>query len=212
MLSYLNLFNYSKLIRLGKNNDGGYIIGDIKKYDLFISGGISNDISFENDFIKKYGIKCIAFDESIDKLPEINNKIKFIKKHITTYDNLNKYCNISKYKNIFMKMDIEGAEYLFLESFKTKDLLRIKQLVIEFHDNTKTKILDKLAKTHYLIHIHGNNYRNHIGILPEVFECTYIRKDNHKLKKSKSINHELDMPNNPDVPEILLDYKPFIDI
>ena len=49
---------YSK-IRLGKDYDGGYIIADIPdiKYQLILAGGINNDISFEQDFLKKYDIK-----------------------------------------------------------------------------------------------------------------------------------------------------------
>jgi hypothetical protein len=41
--------------RLGKNGDGGYIINDIPhmKYSCLISGGISNDISFEEDFLQR---------------------------------------------------------------------------------------------------------------------------------------------------------------
>jgi len=34
--------------RIGKHNDGGYVIINLPgEYDLFISGGIANDISFE---------------------------------------------------------------------------------------------------------------------------------------------------------------------
>ena len=39
--------------RVGRNNDGGYVITLLPEtYDLFISGGISNDISFENHLLQ----------------------------------------------------------------------------------------------------------------------------------------------------------------
>ncbi len=40
--------------RLGKDYDGGYIIAEIPniKYTTLLPGGIENDISFEEDFIK----------------------------------------------------------------------------------------------------------------------------------------------------------------
>ena len=40
------------LIRLGKNNDGGYLVSekDIKHTKNLISLGVSFDISFEKDF------------------------------------------------------------------------------------------------------------------------------------------------------------------
>lgn len=58
-------------IRIGKNNDGGYVICDIdQNYDLFIAGGIADDISFELDLLKLYPkLICHAFDGSIDQLP-----------------------------------------------------------------------------------------------------------------------------------------------
>ena len=61
---------YPKL-RIGKNNDGGYIIVNIPdiKYDIIISGGISDDITFETDFVNKYGVECVAFDGTIQRLP-----------------------------------------------------------------------------------------------------------------------------------------------
>jgi hypothetical protein len=69
--------------RLGRDYDGGYIIADIPdiKYSILLAGGIETDISFEEDFIKKYpNVKCFAFDGTIDKLPTDNSNIIFIKK------------------------------------------------------------------------------------------------------------------------------------
>jgi len=108
-----------KKIRLGKNNDGGYIIADIENYDIFLSCGVKDDISFEEEFINKYKQKCIAFDHSIDYLPVKNNNILFYKKQISDInsdfeENLHNYVN--SFNNIFLKMDIEGDEYLWLNT------------------------------------------------------------------------------------------------
>ena len=44
---------YNK-VRIGKDNDGGYVICNLPDYyELFISGCINNDISFEIDFLQK---------------------------------------------------------------------------------------------------------------------------------------------------------------
>ena len=68
--------------RIGKQNDGGYVISNLPDtYDLFLSGGIANDNTFENDFLLEYpNIPCYAFDGTISELPQSNNKIVFIKK------------------------------------------------------------------------------------------------------------------------------------
>jgi hypothetical protein len=52
--NYLQVYEpYQKKLRLGRNTDGGYVICDLgDDYDVFISGGINKDISFETDFPK----------------------------------------------------------------------------------------------------------------------------------------------------------------
>lgn len=55
--------NFS-LIRLGRDNDGGYLIGfnTIKNAKSLISFGILDDCSFENDFKKKNPVEIFCFD------------------------------------------------------------------------------------------------------------------------------------------------------
>ena len=61
-------FQY-QLIRLGKKNDGGYLVGEecVKKADVLISFGIKNDWSFEKHFQKinnKAKVKC--YDDQLN--------------------------------------------------------------------------------------------------------------------------------------------------
>jgi len=53
-----------ELIRLGKNNDGGYLVckNSIEVSDYLISFGISDDFSFEEDFKDKKNIPIFAYD------------------------------------------------------------------------------------------------------------------------------------------------------
>ena len=51
-LDFLEVYSsypYNKT-RIGKDNDGGYIICDDLSYDLLLSCGIEKDISFEEKF------------------------------------------------------------------------------------------------------------------------------------------------------------------
>jgi NADPH-dependent 7-cyano-7-deazaguanine reductase QueF-like protein len=208
-------------VRLGRNNDGGYIIADLpdNSYDIIISGGIANDISFEIDIQNKYKLKCIAFDGSIDKLPQPMIDIEHIKLNITdinssTTTNLRTYFNT--FNNIFMKLDIEGSEELLFKTLSEVDLSRVKQLVIEIHKNT-SYIPAQLIKTHYLIHVHGNNYGG-VGLvngvpIPNVFELTYLRKDCFrdipKFNTQLIPIEGLDQPNGPNRPETILHCKPY---
>ncbi len=57
------------LIRLGKNNDGGYLVSEnsIKNSNKLISMGIKNDWSFERDFCKKNkNIKIYLYDNTLN--------------------------------------------------------------------------------------------------------------------------------------------------
>lgn len=213
--------------RIGRNRDGGYVIAwdDQLKYDLFISGGISNDISFEEDFINKYGKDCefLAYDGSIQKLPKKNPKIKFFQKMITpTSDSKNTHLKdiIQNASNIFLKMDIEGGEISWFNSLNDEEIKKFQQITIEFHWNVDFKVLERINQTHVLIHFHVNNYSgvktiDYQGIkqkLPSVFECTYLRKDHFQMMErcNDPIPHpQLDFPNNPKKPDIILCQEPY---
>jgi hypothetical protein len=57
------------MVRLGKNNDGGYLVGtkSLAESKTLITFGIKNDWSFESDFIKaNNNIKVICFDNQLD--------------------------------------------------------------------------------------------------------------------------------------------------
>jgi len=235
-LDYLIVYKSDKeKIRIGSNMDGGYIIVDNLDYDCIISCGIANDINFEKVFCLKYpDIKCIAYDGTIDILPEENKNIDFVKKNIS-YFNSNTTTNLfdifNKYDNIFLKMDIETYEYRWLQVLSLEQLNKIKQLVIEFHFpftepgfthldaplpiDQKLDVLNKLSKTHTLVHLHPNNccsttiYNN--VVVPNVFECTYIRKDIQKagIMNSELIPTILDRPNIPGQ-DINLTSYPFV--
>lgn len=217
---------YNK-IRLGKDYDGGYIIADIPNinYKLFLSGGLGEDISFEEDFIKKYpNIKCIAYDGTIDGLPNKNNNIQFIKKNIideNNEQNTNLHDIIYDNESIFLKMDIECGEVPWLKSLSDEQINKFDQIVIEFHNIPSDKDIDifhKINKNHYLIHFHGNNhdvcdYDSNNVLVPKTFECTYLHKKFFEIipeLNTDIIPNKIDMRNWDIRDEIYIDYPPFV--
>ena len=211
IVNILTVYECKDKIRVGKKKDGGYVIKDNEKYDFFLSGGVGGDISFEEDFIKRYSIDCTIFDgedSTAEAICKKNNQITFIKKNITHENtamttNLREYMN--NYNNIFVKLDIEGSEFNLFSILHLDDFMRIKQLVCEIHfPNTidHWNVLKKITQTHYLIHYHANN-NNHLmysidhKTIPAVFECTFLRKDcllNPKLN-SETLPTTLDHKN-----------------
>lgn len=156
-------FDTSKKIRLGVQNDGGYVIADIHgdegvgAYDCYISAGVSNEESFTRDFLARYSgpcsldeTNCFAFDGTIQAYPtQYTDKITFFKKNIGggaedtegaegVVSETNLLFLLNKYSRVFLKMDIEGGEYPWLMRMTADDLRKIRQIVIEFHGITGT--------------------------------------------------------------------------
>jgi hypothetical protein len=231
--SYLQVYNYPNKIRLGNNFDGGYVIANIGDYDFYISAGIGGDESFSSQIFNKFNIQNgVGFQFDIQKLPDnYPRKMTFIKKNISyisdnNLDNLQSYMN--QYNNIFLKMDIEGDEFPWLNSVTTDNLNKIKQFVCEFHainDDTwnnsfslKLSCFKKLAETHYLVHAHGNNYAPTQNIngyqYPYVIELTYIRKKDLKFELYPNSFplplDNLDYPNNNHVHDLNMNFPPFV--
>ena len=224
------------LVRVGPKEDGGYVIVDGFDYDHFLSCGIAGDIRFEESLLEKYPyLKCDAFDGTISSIPGNNKNINWINKNIG-YINSSKITNLKPYlknnKNIFLKMDIEGSEFNWIDSMSLDELNCFSQIVMEIHwpfDKYRCDMLKKINKTHYVVHIHGNNYcdrdiPNHLPSgrtydgtqlinhkhyptinLPEVFEITYVRRKNfvnELADVTKIYPIELDSPNNPNAKEV----------
>ena len=232
-INYLKIYNFDNKKRLGINEDGGYIIAILNgSYDFYISAGVSTEESFTRDFIELYNMNksnCAAFDGTINNYPtEYTDKIIFYKRNISAFKS-NKTSNLSyftdNYNDIFLKMDIEGSEYEWLNSLNENQLNKFKQIVIEFHGinddswNTslsdKIKCFEKISNTHYPFHIHGNNYGPLTEKIPDTVEITYIRKDqinndNLQLNKIPLPINELDFPNNPDKEDYDLNFPPFV--
>jgi hypothetical protein len=227
-------------IRFGnKIADGGYVISEIdSKYDAFFSCGISNDITFELDFLKKYPINCFAYDGTVQGLPDrSNSSIKFYKTNISpdnTKSTTNLHKEIEPFNDIFLKMDIETFEFRWFRSLKEEHLKKFKQMVIEFHfpftqtgfthldveilTEDKMSVFKTISRTHKLIHFHPNNccgttIYNGI-VVPNVFECTYIRRDvdDSTELNTESIPSSLDVKNVRNNPEIYLNHRPFVNV
>lgn len=67
-----NFFSFKSandLIRIGKKNDGGYLVSqsDINMSDVLISLGISDDWSFEENFVAKKNVEVFAYDASVNE-------------------------------------------------------------------------------------------------------------------------------------------------
>ena len=231
-LHLLEVHEFKNKIHLGVYGDGGYIYGSLgdEKYDCYISAGASNEESFTRSFLRDNNMNefnSYAFDGTIQRYPyEYTTNIAFVRKNIGDVNNdntTNLHELIDKYNKIFIKMDIEGGEYPWISSLSEEQLQNISQIVMEFHGLTddewgcsyqdKVKCLEKMSRTHYIIHAHGNNYGKVVNGFPDVLELTYVNKKYFEIKpelnKTVLPMPNFDFPNDPYQPDINLDRYPF---
>jgi hypothetical protein len=184
-------------IRIGRDGDGGYVIVKLPKkkakYDLLLGCGIDDDLSFEYDLLNLYpNLTADVFDGSISQLPNKYNdnpKIRFHKQYISNdiksspnRTDLREY--LQNHKNIFLKMDIEGSEFDWFNCLTLDEINHFKQIVIELHKPfypERCKTLETLRKTHYLVHLNGNNTFPPVKLgnqlFPKFIEACFLRKD-----------------------------------
>lgn len=233
-LESLRMYEWERKIRLGLKKDGGYVIAEVDGgYDCYVSAGIGREESFTKEFLARHPeldeFNSYGLDGSIDEYPiEYTNSISFIKKNISGVNDegsSNLAGIISRYKNIFLKIDVEGGEYPWIQSLSLDQLSKFKQIVMECHGvhndswgspyALKKECFAKLAQTHYLVHAHGNNARSATMYIPNLLEVTYIRKDlvEGELRfNTRPLPIEgLDYPNNTNRPDHSMNIYPFVE-
>jgi hypothetical protein len=165
------------LIRLGPNDDGGYLVpDDLIGIEACFSPGVDQSSGFEED-CSKAGMKLFLADKSVD-FPPINlpkEKFNFIKKFIgytqnDDYITMNEWVNnadLQENSDLLLQMDIEGFEYFTFINMSLKLQKRFRIIVIELHSLHKlwdegfydlaSAALRKIFQTHTCVHIHPNN-------------------------------------------------------
>ena len=218
MINLLKPMYVGPKIRLGRDYDGGYITTEKSINDsvALFSYGISDDISFEEDYIKLSGKNCYSFDHTIYEIKTIYpNNFYFNKEGLSRIktSQTNNFIEHYNQRNIngrvLLKMDIEEAEYEYFLNTDIELLSKITTgIIIEFHWLEKEKFrnlfiecINKLNNFFYICHIHGNNYSNTFKwnnqSIPNVLEITLVPKElnPNAIIDTATYPTELDRPN-----------------
>lgn len=214
--------------RLGRQNDGGYVMLNdfLTNNGVAYSFGISGDVSWDKDMASR-GYDVYMYDHTISGLPEQNSRFHFMKigladsiQHdadLETLDNLIRHNRHLNQNHMILKMDVEGAEWGFIEMTDQKLLKKFDQIVMELHSTASfgwidmvIKRLQKLNETHQCVHVHLNNYSKHMYVnsvpYAESYEVLFLNREKYGFIDASDVTLPLDIdaPCNPNRPEIVL--------
>lgn len=196
------------LMRVGGNRDGAYLVPKcMRGISACFSPGVANRKDFEDELLRRYGIRSHLLDASSDvvlfKTPLQDGRQSFRKEWLAPESSegsisLNDWVGQSEpegEKDLILQMDIEGAEYEVLLAASNSVLERFRVAVIEFHglyrmilgteiEREKLRAtMNSLEKLFVSVHARANNCCL-IGQIPgtdlrvpEVVEVTFLRKD-----------------------------------
>jgi hypothetical protein len=215
-----NIDGHNK-IRVGSDRDGGYIMLEPRIYSD--NSGIAYSFGIENEYLwdlqmSQRGYQVYQYDGTVDNPSQEYPLLHFYKFNICGTDKRNADEKTVKEiiaehhhtgKDIILQMDIEGSEWEVFQYIDEESITQFEQMIVEFHGIAvqgadflqQIEILEKLNRTHQVIHVHGNNYApaipldsahstnqdymaflKHICFLPTVLEVTYVRKINPVTK------------------------------
>jgi len=203
-----------KLIRIGGEGDGGYLIpDDLHGISGCFSPGVCEIANFELEFANR-GINCFLADYSVETPPIQNHLFDFEKKFLgqeedSIYITLENWVKrkAPNLSDFILQMDIEGAEYEVIYDTSSETLRKFRILVIEFHRLEALIVkygfdlinftFKKLLKDFAIVHIHPNNASKvkmyKAFEIPPTMEITFLRKDRIlNSRPTTSFPHKLD--------------------
>jgi hypothetical protein len=219
-----------KLIRIGSQNDGGYVLVD-KDYSgqFLISGGISNDNNFEFEFAQRGGFGH-QVDFSILKPPMTHEKLTFSPRRITGENRvdfdvtLDELClelipkDKLEEKSSILKLDIEGSEWEILGT--SNYLGAFDQVLLELHylnrladpkfQQESLNGLERLLDLYFPVFISGNNCCGIVTLggftIPRVMELSLLNRSKYNVvsKRNTGPNQSFQSQNYPNRAPIVL--------
>lgn len=208
------------LIRIGSENDGGYLIpNDLNGITACFSPGVDINSSFEKELLKREGIPSHLADYSVDGPPQGFTAKSFLKKYLGAFDDdiyitldnwVSDNTQLKVSEDLLLQMDIEGGEYTTVLRASDETLKKFRIIIIEIHDVEAwaqknffaivESFFHKLLMNFNVVHNHPNNCCGIVNIggflAPRVFELTLLRKDRASSDGfCKVFPHHLDKPN-----------------
>tara|TARA_B100000029_G_C17491267_1_gene929200 strand:+ start:521 stop:1312 length:792 start_codon:yes stop_codon:yes gene_type:complete len=157
--NFLKPFEVDDLIRLGRKEDGGYIISEkvLKNCNILISFGMANDWSFEQDFLNyNKENKVYIYDHTVNLIYFLKRFYKSLKRLFylksspsninTKLNELIKYLKIDKKKFIHIKKKVDIINSNFqVDIKKIFSITNNKKIILKIDiEGDEYKIFDEI--------------------------------------------------------------------
>jgi hypothetical protein len=145
-------FQTNHLIRLGRNNDGGYLIDsrNIQASTLLIGMGLSDDWSFEADFVSLKKLPVYTYDKSVSRKFFTKKFLSSIFKFRNPNEMIRRLKTLKNYDSFF-RGDVHHIEK-FVGENPDSDYVSLQEILDTIDPLAKSRIFLK-------IDIEGSEYR-----------------------------------------------------
>ncbi|MBM4226217.1 MAG: hypothetical protein FJ164_00485 [Gammaproteobacteria bacterium] len=210
-----------KLIRLGGDGDGGYLVpDDLAGIQRCFSPGVGPTSAFENSLLER-GIPCHLADGTVEGPSFTHSLMTFEKLNlgaqtgdgvVSLADWVNRHAAPGD-NDLLLQMDIEGAEYPVLAATDPSLFKRFRIIVMELHQLDQLtnlnggvvnrripRCIEPLLDDFAVVHIHPNNHSpiSHVAgyAVSRAMEFTLLRRDRiTQSRPARVFPHPLDQPN-----------------
>ena len=172
----------TKLVRLGKSNDGGYCIPEksLETTEILFSFGLDDDWSFEKDFKKRSKAKIICFDNSV----KIRFWIKRLLKDLiyfnfkrNFYEQFSRFYTFFKYIKFFNQKDTYHikkhliSNNIILTEQTDKNFISFQNILKSWGNNNFFLKIDIEGNEYKILNDIIKNQENINGLVIEFHEC-----------------------------------------
>jgi hypothetical protein len=216
------------LVRVGGYKDGAYVMADtFASADAAASLGVGADVSWDCAIADR-GIPIWQYDHSVEQPERCKGPgFTFDKRKVVvearakeelTLKEIFEIEGLRDKRNIILKIDIEGDEWMVLETLPHRYLSRVNQLIVEFHNfqnawhpewSARAQGVLRCLRTVFTpVHLHGNNCGGFCQLggltFPRAVEVSFVKSSENLFGQPiQFIPHaELDAPNNPDFADL----------
>ena len=188
--SFFSFNQAQDLVRIGKNYDGGYLVSekDIEKSDLLIGLGISDDWSFEEDFLSRKKVEILAYDGSVSQKYFVRQLIKSTIRLDKLKNFFYWFKKLLKYKIFFSQPNVNHIQKFVGLKSECGSYCTFLEILNETKNRNIFLKIDIEGSEYRLLNDIVENENRISGMVIELHDCDIHLREIKKFIKKFSLN------------------------